>query len=317
MPGQQGKIPIGISSCLLGEKVRYDGGHKKNACITGTLAEYFHFIPFCPEVAAGLGVPRPAVQLRRTSRGIRCLGVEERHLDVTDALNNCAKQQRNWLSGVCGYILKKNSPSCGMQDVRIFGGDMPEQTGAGLFAEFIRQNFPLLPLLEEDRLHDAPLCESFLQRVQVLQRWRQLLARPLTPCRLRNFHRRHRLLAMSRDPELAEDLAHLTAGAEPGAILRDADRYIHRLLTGLKKTASRSGHVAVLRHIQRLLKQSLTPEDSAALQAAIESYRNRKAALALPVGVANAHLPEHPEPVLQRCCYLHPGPAVLALYRKL
>ncbi len=317
MPRQAGKIPVGVSSCLIGEKVRYDGGDKNNAYITGILANYFHFIHFCPEVACGLGVPRPPIQLRQTSRGIRCIGVEDRQLDVTDTLRSCAEQQSHWLSGLCGYILKKNSPSCGIQDVRIFPDGPPTRTGVGLFAGFLQERFPLLPLEEENRLDNARICENFLQRVLVLHRWRQLLATPLTPHRLQDFHNRHQLLAMSRNRKLADDLGHLSASAEKDAIRRTADRYIRRLLTGLKKTATRNDHIGVLRHILKLVKQSLEAEDSAALQAALINYKNQKTTLAQPVELLKMHLYKHPNPFLQQSNYLDPDPAILALYRKI
>jgi len=317
MHRQPGKIPIGISSCLLGEKVRYDGGHKKDAYITATLAEYFQFVPFCPELACGLGVPRPPLQLQQTELGIHCIGVRDADLDVTAALRDCAEQQSHWLSGLCGYILKKNSPSCGMQNVNIFHAGKIARTGAGLFAGFLQERFPLLPLEEEDRLGNPRLCENFLQRVQVLQRWRQMPAGLLTVQRLRDFHIRHHLLIMSRDQELASTLQRLVAGTEQDGIRKVADTYILRLLDGLKQTATQDDHVAVLRYSLKLLKQALKPDDNTALQAAIENYQNRKTALARPVELLKKHLPRSPDPVLQQSCYLHPEPAIQALYQRI
>lgn len=314
MHRQPGKIPIGISSCLLGEKVRYDGGHKKNAYITGTLAEHVRFISFCPEVASGLGIPRPPVQLQQTDNGIRCIGVEDPHLDVTTALNSCAERQSRWLAGLCGYILKKNSPSCGMQHVSIFHAGKPMQTGSGLFARFLQENFPLLPLEEEHRLADPRLCENFLQRAHVLQRWRQLLSSPLTPRRLRDFHLRHHLLIMSRNQELASALQRLLAGTGQDGIREVADGYFFRLLDGLKQTAARDNHAAVLQHI---LNSSREIGKTAGLQAAIADYRQRKTALSEPIGLLNRHLHAHPAPRLERSYYLNPGPALLALYQQI
>ncbi len=169
----ENKITIGISSCLLGDEVRYDGGHKRSRCIEQTLGQLFQLQKFCPEVASGMGVPRSPVQLRETEQGIRCVGRENHKLDVTESLQNCCQQQHDWLAGLSGYILKKNSPSCGMAGVKVYRDNAFQRTGMGLFAQYIKQHFPLMPLEEEDRLADANLWESFIQQVWVYHRRQQ------------------------------------------------------------------------------------------------------------------------------------------------
>ena len=135
------QIRVGLSSCLLGEEVRFDGGHKSNAYIRKTLSHYFEFVPFCPEVESGMSIPRPTIQLRYTDRGVRCVGVKDHNIDVTDQLLGCAEQQRHWLAGLCGYILKKDSPSCGMTRVKIYREDYADRVGTGIFAQFEPSNY--------------------------------------------------------------------------------------------------------------------------------------------------------------------------------
>ena len=164
------KIPVGISSCLLGDQVRYDGGHKRHSYITDTLGEYFEFHPFCPEVDIGLGVPRKPIRLVRTDGGIRCVAIDDPAIDHTEALRVCLASRRVWASSLCGYILKKDSPSCGMERVRVWNGEMPSRDGSGIYADALMSEFPYLPVIEEGRLDDPVLRENFIQRVFALSR---------------------------------------------------------------------------------------------------------------------------------------------------
>ncbi len=173
------KIPVGISSCLLGHSVRYDGDHTKNDNILQHLQTHFDFKPFCPEVESGMSIPRPPIQLRHTPQGIRCVRVENPSIDVTDQLQSSAEQQ-SWLEEICGFILKKNSPSCGIDCVKVYRNNDFERTGSGIFAQYLKKRYPTLPLEEEDRLCDPQLRENFIQRVTVLHRWKQLCRSEIT-----------------------------------------------------------------------------------------------------------------------------------------
>ena len=170
------KIPVGISSCLSGQEVRFDGGHKQNAYIMQTLGQCFDFRTFCPEVDIGLGIPREPIRLVARAGQLRCVGTRTAELDVTDALVECADRQRTWQRDICGYILKKDSPSCGMERVKVYGGNMPSRTGAGIVAARMMENFPDLPVEEEGRLGDPVLRENFVHRVFIYWRWRQQVA---------------------------------------------------------------------------------------------------------------------------------------------
>jgi len=168
------KIPVGISSCLLGEPVRYDGGHRYNACITGSLGKVFEFRAFCPELEIGLGVPREPIQLVGDAETTRCVGTRDVQFDVTDRLLQCADAQQSWHGEICGYIFKQGSPSCGVSGIRVLRDGQPEQDGAGIYAARVRHHFPDLPVAEECLLGDVDWRGNFIERVFIYRRWQQL-----------------------------------------------------------------------------------------------------------------------------------------------
>jgi uncharacterized protein YbgA (DUF1722 family)/uncharacterized protein YbbK (DUF523 family) len=305
------KIPVGISSCLLGQLVRYDGGHRHDAYITGTLAEYFDFQPFCPEVAIGMGTPRPAIQLVKTTNGIRSLGVKNPDSDVTEPLRDYANQQKTAHADLCGYILKKDSPSCGMERVKVYVNNQPQKTGVGIYAEVMMRNNPLLPVEEEGRLGDPKLRENFIQRIFVLYRWKQLLAEGLTPHGLTHFHARHKLIIMSRKNYV--DLGSLLTNVTKTNINEIAARYIAELMSTLKMLASRNNHVNVLQHIQGYLKKELTADNKAELCELIESYRQGIIPLIVPITLLKHHFRKYPDPYIADSYYMSPYPQELQL----
>ena len=173
------RIVVGVSSCLLGNCVRHDGGHKANSTIIETLGQQFEFHAFCPELEIGLGVPRRAIQLRRLgSNMIRCVTVDDIAIDHSDALLDCADNQLKWQEGLSGYILKAGSPSCGMEGVAVWDGhDSVQSTicdGDGIYAARLMQNLPDLPVEEEGRLEDPSLRDRFVRRVQARHRWLEM-----------------------------------------------------------------------------------------------------------------------------------------------
>jgi uncharacterized protein YbbK (DUF523 family) len=170
--GKTATIRIGISSCLLGEHVRYDGGHKRDSCIIETLGRYFEFVPVCPEVAIGLGVPRAPIRLIGDPHAARAVGVDDPTLDVTDRLSAYGARMAVELDGISGYILKSRSPSCGMEGVEVFAS---VATAAGLYARAFMDLQPLLPVEEEGRLADPALRENFIERVYDYRRRQNLV----------------------------------------------------------------------------------------------------------------------------------------------
>ncbi|MDD2737960.1 MAG: DUF523 and DUF1722 domain-containing protein [Methylomonas lenta] len=310
-------ISVGISSCLLGNLVRYDGAHKYNSYIERTLGQYFQFRAFCPEVEAGLGTPRPAVQLREIDQHIRVVGVKDHNLDVTEALQQVGEKQRSWLEGLCGYILKKDSPSCGMERVKVYKNDIPARSGVGVFANYLQTHFPTLPIEEEGRLGDPGLRENFIQRVFVRHRWQQMLEQPLTVNALMSFHSRHKLIAMSHDQNRARELGRLIADVRADNIDTLAQRYIVDLMACLKIVATRGNHVNVLQHIQGYLKQNIDSNDKQELVEIIETYRLGSVPLIVPLTLLRHHFRKQPDAFIDGSFYMTPHPAELSLLNEI
>ncbi|MGR9088021.1 MAG: YbgA family protein [Gammaproteobacteria bacterium] len=309
------KIPIGISSCLLGQPVRYDGSHKHDSYITGTLGEYFEFHPFCPEVAIGMGVPRPTIHLVRAAGELRSVGLKDSGMDVTGQLKSYALQVSERHAGLCGYILKKDSPSCGMERVKVYNGEQPRREGVGIYAgEMMRLN-PLLPVEEEGRLGDPGLRENFIQRVYVLHRWKEMLAEGITANGLTRFHARHKLIIMSHGDY--RELGQMLAGLTQGTLAEIAERYIARLMQLLKQVPSRSQHVNVLQHIQGYLKKELSADDKAEMVDVIERYRSGDVPLIVPLTLLKHHFRKCPDPYIDESYYMSPYPQELRLINQL
>ncbi len=305
------KIPIGISSCLLGQNVRYDGGHRLDAYITGTLSEYFEFHPFCPEMGIGLGAPRPTLRLVKIDHAVHCVGIKDPEMDATELLRSYAEQQKHLHAELCGYILKKGSPSCGMERVKVYTDSQPRADGVGIYAEEMMRLNPLLPIEEEGRLGDPELRENFIQRVYVLYRWKAMQAEGLTASRLTNFHARHKLIIMSHEDY--RDLGQLLAGLIKANLAQVAEQYILQLMTTLKKPATRKNHVNVLQYIQGYLKKDLSADDKAELCEVIALYRNGYVPLIVPLTLLKHHFRKTPDPDIAESYYLSPYPQELQL----
>ncbi|MGR9107493.1 MAG: YbgA family protein [Gammaproteobacteria bacterium] len=309
------KIPIGISSCLLGEQVRFDGGHKRDSYIVGTLSQYFEFHPICPEVGIGLGVPRPPIRLVEQDGQVLCVGIQDPSQDFSKRLSDYAEQERPLHSILCGYILKKDSPSCGMERVKIFSNKLPSRKGTGIYAATLMRNNPLLPVEEEGRLGDPQLRENFIQRVYVLHRWRRLLSEGLSGEKLIDFHARHKLIIMSRGDY--RELGRLIANLKNENLIEVAEDYISKLMPILKKVASRKQHVNVLQHIQGYLKKPLSSDDKAELCEVIERYRLGEIPLIVPLTLLKHHFRKCPDPYIENSWYLSPYPRELQLLNQL
>jgi uncharacterized protein YbgA (DUF1722 family)/uncharacterized protein YbbK (DUF523 family) len=310
------KIPVGISSCLLGESVRFDGGHKQNSYVQQTLGEYFEYRTFCPEVAIGLGVPRKPIRLIRksTSDEIRCVSTVDASLDVTDDLIQIANEQRDWHQELCGYILKRASPSCGMERVKVYNDSgMPINDGAGIYAAALMKNFPNLPLEEEGRLGDSRLRENFVQRVYVTWRWKHLLSSGITVGKLVEFHSRHKLILMSHNQVGYREIGQFVAGITKENLLDKIPEYEKKIMEVLKEVASVKNHVNVLQHIQGYLKQDLDKDDKMELVECIENYRLGTVPLIVPITLLNHHFRRNPSEYITNSWYMNPYPSELSL----
>lgn len=304
---------VGISACLLGEKVRFDANHKLDTYIRDTLGEYFEFVPVCPEVAIGLGVPRPTLRLVGDPARPRAVGVLDPARDVTIALEDYGRHMARELPPLAGYLLKSKSPSCGMERVKVYQDKGTPKPGRGLYARELMAARPLLPVEEEGRLGDPVLRENFIERVFAWQRWLQLEAAGITPARLLEFHSRHKLILMSHGAEYYRALGRLAArtGSEPIAPL--AQEYIHGFMAALAHPATRKRHANVLQHLMGYLKKQIDGADKAELLEIIDAYRLGEVPLIVPVTLLNHHFRRHPNEYVAQQIYLAPHPRELML----
>ena len=308
------KPVIGISSCLVGHAVRHDGGHKNFRFATGKLSQFFELRAFCPEVASGLGTPRPALRLNRHEGEIRIQQSQDSSIDVTAQIQKSAKQACLSFDDLSGYILKKDSPSCGMERVRIYSSSgMPERNGRGLFAQALMEAFPHLPVEEEGRLSDPFLRESFVERVYVYSRWQALVNKGLTPSRLMRFHARHKFSLLSRDEVIYRAMGPLIARASAGNLKTVADEYIANLMAALKKPANCKRHTNVLMHLMGYFKTVLSAEEKQEFVELLGEYRTGLIPLVVPVTMLKHYLRRAPDSYLAEQTYFDPYPKAMGL----
>jgi len=308
------RILIGISSCLLGHEVRYDSGHKHNAYITQTLGRFFEFMPFCPEVAIGLGIPRPPIQLVQFDDGVHVRGVRNPQQDVTRELVAYGEQVAGRLHAVSGYLFKKGSPSCGMERVKIYNpGGQPAGSGAGMFAATLMRQLPELPVEEEGRLMDPVLRENFVERVFVYHRWQKLCGSRPGAAELVDFHTRHKFIVLAHHESAYRELGRLVADAGKGDLGATLQAYIRVLMQALKKNATPRQHANVLMHILGFFKRHLETADKAELLDVIDAYRRGQLPLIVPITLIKHHLRHYPDDYVSRQYYLNPHPRELML----
>ena len=308
-------IRIGISSCLLGDKVRFDGGHKRQAFLVDTLGQFFQWIPVCPEVEIGLGTPRESLRLVGTPQAPRLLAPRS-HRDHTETMQRFAAERLEALAtlDLHGYILKKDSPSCGMERVRVYGeGGSAQRTGRGLFAAALMQRFPLLPIEEEGRLQDMPLRENFIERVFAYYRWSALLAMRPTPKDLVQFHTQHKLTVLAHSRVHYQRLGRLVAQAGTLPLADVLRQYGVTFMDGLQAKATTKKHANVLYHLLGYVKKSVDTADKAEVVTYIEEYRRGLVPLVVPLTLLQHHLRRHAVPWALEQTYLQPYPMELML----
>ncbi len=306
---------IGVSACLLGHQVRYDGGHKRNQFLIDELDTHVEFVPVCPETAIGLGIPRPPIRLVGDFENPRVLGVTDSSLDVTDRLHHYAESQVSSFLSLSGFILKKDSPSCGMERVKVYdpAGKNATRKGTGVFARVLMERLPLLPVEEEGRLNDAVLKENFVNRVYVYQRWQQLLESGLTAASLIDFHTAHKYMVMAHSQAAYQRLGKLLSNLSGDRVQNIADEYVEELMATLKRRINRKRHVNVLQHIMGYLKKRIDTDDKAELTASIEAYRRGETPLVVPITLLRHYFRNHHDKYMAKQFYLFPYPESLGL----
>jgi uncharacterized protein YbgA (DUF1722 family)/uncharacterized protein YbbK (DUF523 family) len=307
-------IKVGVSSCLLGESVRYNGGHKQHHYITDILGRYFSLVPVCPEVGCGLPIPREALRLEGDPAAPRLLTSKSR-VDLTAQMQAFCSVKVKELEeeDLCGFIFKKDSPSSGLFRVKVYNNGVAAKSGRGLFAAAVAQHFPLLPLEEEGRLNDPALRENFLERVFSYRRWKDFLANAPTPGRLVGFHAAHKLLMMAHSPEDYRQMGVLVAHDKELETAELFRRYQELLMSGLARPATTAKNTNVLHHIMGYFKKELTAEEKAELVEIIGHYHDHLLPLLVPLTLLKHYTRKYDLPSLRDQLYLSPHPAQLLL----
>ena len=308
-------IRVGISSCLLGQEVRFDGGHKRDSFLTDVLGQFVEFVPVCPEVEAGFSTPREAMHLAQTDSGLRLITVKTSR-DVTPAMDRFIRRRVPELEHeeLSGYVLKKGSPSCGLERVKIYDrGGAPSATGRGLFADALITRFPNLPVEEEGRLWDPVLRENFVERVFAYHRLRALFHARWSAGTLVSFHTAHKLILMAHAPEGYRRLGRLVADARSMPRAQLKQQYADEFMRTLKVIATRRRHTNVLQHMAGYFKERLDRESKVELQETIEDYRLGLIPLVVPITLLQHHVRVHGVEYLAGQLYLRPHPKELML----
>jgi uncharacterized protein YbgA (DUF1722 family)/uncharacterized protein YbbK (DUF523 family) len=308
------QITVGVSGCVLGEKVRYDGGHKHSRFVTDELANFFDFMPICPEVGMGLPVPRSTIRLVQHSDVVRLVDSKESTLDHTDKMQQFADSILPNLADLCGYIVCAKSPTCGMERVKLYldnGNTVPGGT-RGLFTERLMTTFPWLPVEEDGRLNDPVLKENFVTRVFALHDLYES-TQTLTRQSLVDFHSRYKLTLMAHNQSAYRSLGKMVANIKDWELNDFFLAYREAFMTALTERASKKNNANVLMHIQGYFKQQLTAGEKTELSDLILQYRRGDLPILAVLTLIQHYLRTYPSAYLSQQQFLHPHPNELRL----
>jgi uncharacterized protein YbgA (DUF1722 family)/uncharacterized protein YbbK (DUF523 family) len=309
------KVRIGISSCLLGNEVRWNAGHKLDRYLTNTLGQFVEYVPVCPEVEAGFGVPRESFRLVGDPENPRLITFKSK-TDHTDQMTRWAKKRVKELEkeDLCGFIFKSDSPSSGMIRVKVYTEKgMPEKKGVGMFARAYMDHFTLIPVEDDGRLHDPAIRENFIERIFTLKRWRDGVAKLLSLGNLVDFHTHHKLLILSHSQKHSRLMGKLVADGKKMPLKELYDQYEHLLMEALalKTTAKKNNNV--LQHLMGYFKKQLTADEKRELLEVFEQYRQGFVPLIVPLTLINHYVRKYNQPYLKMQTYLNPHPVELKL----
>jgi uncharacterized protein YbgA (DUF1722 family)/uncharacterized protein YbbK (DUF523 family) len=309
------KIKLGISTCLLGENVRYDGGHKLDRFLTDTLGQYVEYVPVCPEVECGLPIPRESMHLEGDPESPRLVTLRTKQ-DMTERVVSWAKKRVVELEkeGLCGFIFKSDSPSSGMERVRVYNEKgMPVKKGVGMFARIFMEHFPLLPVEDEGRLHDPNLRENFVERIFTLKRWREVLAKKESRGTVVDFHTQQKLLILSHSPKHYQIMGKLVAEAKDIPLKNLFQQYQTILMEALQLKTTPKKNANVLMHMMGYFKEQLSSDEKQELLEVIDHYRQEYVPLIVPTTLINHYVRKYNQPYLKQQVYLNPHPLELQL----
>jgi uncharacterized protein YbgA (DUF1722 family)/uncharacterized protein YbbK (DUF523 family) len=309
------KPRIGVSSCLLGEKVRYDGQHSQDHFLTDTFGKFVEWVPVCPEVECGLGIPREPIRLEGDPSDPRLVTAHSR-VDLTARMKAWAKARLKELEkeDLAGYVFKSGSPSSGMERVKVYGeSGVPRKVGVGLFARAFMERFPLLPVEEEGRLHDDVLRETFIESIFCLKRYRDAVRRPRTMGALVAFHSAHKLVLMAHSPKHLKGMGALVARGKQLAPKELLEAYERLLVAALRTNATPGKNANVLMHALGYFKEDLSAGEKKEMLEVIEDYRREFVPLVVPVTILRHYVRKYDQPYLREQAFLNPHPIELKL----
>ena len=309
------KIKIGVSTCLLGEKVRYDGGHKHDRYITETLGQYFDYVPVCPEVEYGLPIPRESLRLVGDPASPRLLTTRT-GVDHTEGMSRWAERRLEDLEheGLSGFIFKSRSPSSGLKGVKVYTpSGMPSHSGVGIFAAAFTRRNPRIPVTDDGRLHDPDLRETFIDLVFVYRRWQEFVKKGGRAKDLVALHTDLKLLILAHSPKHYSMLGQLVANSGSANAEDLHSSYVSLLMEGLQRQATTSKNTNVLLHSVGYFKKQLTSDEKGELLEIIETYQKGYVPLIVPITLINHYIRKYREPYLKRQFYFSPSPVELML----
>jgi uncharacterized protein YbgA (DUF1722 family)/uncharacterized protein YbbK (DUF523 family) len=305
---------VGISTCLLGENVRYDGGHKLDRYLRDTLGRYVEYIPVCPEAECGMSIPREAMHLMEIEGEIRLM-TQKTQIDKTNQMKRWMHKRLKELGNIplCGFIFKSKSPSSGLYRIKVYRKGNITRNGTGIFAKGFTDSFPLLPVEEDGRLHDEKLRENFIERIFVLYRWHQLNSSRRSLNNILEFHAEHKYMLMAHCPKTLKELGAFLATAKKHSIGVVYESYIEKFITALGKIATVKKNTNVLQHIMGYFKNELTKDEKEELKNTIETYHRELVPLIVPITLLNHYVRKYKPKYLEKQVYLNPHPMELML----
>jgi len=306
---------IGISSCLLGHEVRWNSGHKLDKYLAHTLGQFVEFVPVCPEVEAGFGVPRESFRLVGDPANPRLITFKSK-TDHTDRMVAWAGKRVKELEkeDLCGFIFKSDSPSSGMIRVKVYNEKgMPHKVGIGIFARAFMENFPLIPVEDDGRLNDPLIRENFILQIFTMKRWRDNLVRKRGLGNLVDFHTRNKLLILSHSQKHYRLMGKLVAGAKQMPIRDLYHQYQQLLMEALKLKTTIRKNANVLQHLMGYFKKQLTGDEKQELLEVFDQYRSEYVPLLVPITLINHYVRKYDQSYLKQQTYLNPHPLELKL----
>lgn len=308
------KVKLGVSTCLLGENVRYDGSHKRDKFVCDVLSPFVEWVPVCPERDCGMPVPREAMRLVGD--------IDNPKLVTNKTFVDKTPMMKAWMTGkldelekenLCGYIFKSKSPSSGMARVKVYNAKgIPEKKGIGIFARAFMERFPLLPVEEEGRLNDALIRENFIERIFVYKRWQEVLEKG-TKAAFVEFHAEHKYLIMSHNQTATSRLGRIVAALNSTNLKERQTQYFEELMTVLQRKPTVKRHCNVLAHIMGYFKDELTHDEKEEILEVIEEFRNGLIPLIVPITLMNHFVRKYDKEYLKIQVYLKPHPSELKL----